>query len=457
MLVTTWIITFLLIIGIGLYAGTKIKTAGQWNGSDHSMGAFSVGAMLAAWQIGGMSIVGAAQNGYTMGIAGSWYSIAGSIYFLLMAVLAGPLRSHMKTSSLPDFLQDRYGTGVARLQSYIWIGYGLIYIPIQLKTIASIIQIVLPGIETLLAMFIGVTIAAIYTGFAGMKGSASISRIVCIGTYVLLIAFVAVNLNQFGGYSGLLSQLPEGYGQMSAMPTQQIIAWIVASVLSYMVLQSALQPMLAAKDVKTAGRGCVLGYILSAPICILTAMIGMMARAKTTELGDGAVAFAWAIREMSNPIWAGIIFATITMIIAATLATMMMATSTIIADVYGKQINKNASDASILKISRVGTIVVAYVSLALGLLIPSASITNMFLTLTYAVTTPFSYSVIIGLFWKRVNSKASFYSAVAGVIVAIAWIVCGMNDKLNIVYPTIIASYLVGFLFTMMNKETVEQ
>lgn len=69
MLVATWIITFVLIIGVGIYAGTKITSSSQWSGGDKTMGAFAIGAVLGAWQIGGMSIVGAAQNGYTMGIA----------------------------------------------------------------------------------------------------------------------------------------------------------------------------------------------------------------------------------------------------------------------------------------------------------------------------------------------------------------------------------------------------
>lgn len=453
MLIVAWVVTFLLIVGIDMYAGTKVKTSEDWNGSDHSMGAFSVGCMLAAWQIGGMSIVGAAQNGYTMGIAGSWYSIAGSIYFLVMAVIAGPLRRHIKTASLPDFLLDRYGVGVARLQSYMWIVYGIVYIPIQLMTISSIIRIVFPSTSALAAMLLGVTIAAIYTGFAGMKGSASIARIVCIGTYILLAFFVGMNLKQMGGYQYLVAQLPEGYGSMSAMPTQQIMAWIVASILSYLVLQSALQPMLSAKSEKAARNGCLIGYALSAPICILTAIIGMMAKVQTDSLGDGSTAFAWAVRQMSHPLFAGILFAMITMIIAATLATMMMATGTIIANVYGTQINRNATDAKKLKISRIGTIVVAYVSLVFGQLIPSAQITNMFLTLTYAVTTPFSYSVIVGLFWKRVDNKASFYSAIVGALVAVVWIAVGLNSTLNLVYPTLISSYAVGLFFTLLNKE----
>ena len=449
MLIATWIITFGVFVGVGIYAGTKITQSNQWSGSDHSMGVVSIGCMLGAWQIGGMSVVGAAQNGYTMGIAGMWYSIAGSLYFLLMAALAGPLRRNMSKGSLPEFLQGRYGTSVVRLQSYVWIVFGCIYIPIQLKTISSIIQIVLPGLNAGLCMFIGVTVAAVYTGFAGMKGSAAIGRVVCIGTYILLVGFVALNLGGFGGYSGLVSQLPAGFDQPSAMPTSKIVAWALGGALSSIVMQSALQPMLSAKDEKTARWGCILGYAIAGPICILTAIIGMMARAKTADLGDGATAFAWAIKDMSNPIMAGIIFAVATMIIAATMATMMMATGTVLTNVYKTQINPNASDGTVLKMSRIGTIVVAYLSLALGFVIPSAQITNMFLTLCYMVTSPFSYCVIVGMFWKRVNSKAALFSVVTGMITAIVWVVSGLNGKLDLVYPTIAVSYVVGLVATL--------
>ena len=166
-------------------------------------------------------------------------------------------------------------------------------------------------------------------------------------------------------------------------------------------------------------------------------------------LGDGATAFAWAIRDMNTPVMAGIIFAVCTMIIAATMATMMMATGTILTNIYKKQINKNADDHQILKISRFGTIAVAYVSLLVGFFIPSAQMTNMFLTLTYCVTSPFSYSVVVGLFWKRVNAKASFASVIAGIVTAIAWVVLGLNGTLNVVYPTIVVSYVVGIIVTL--------
>lgn len=80
----TWGIALIAIMAAGIWAGRALENSRQFTGSDRSQSAISIGCMLAAIQIGGMSIIGAAQNGYTTGIAGAWYSVAGCCYFFVM-------------------------------------------------------------------------------------------------------------------------------------------------------------------------------------------------------------------------------------------------------------------------------------------------------------------------------------------------------------------------------------
>lgn len=131
MLIATWIVTFVIIVGIGVWSGTKIKSANQWSGGDKTMGPLTLGCVFAAWQIGGMAVVGAAQNGYTLGISGAWYSIAGSFYFIALALFAKLIRNNMPGDSVPIYLQKRFDTKTSRLYSYAWIVYGFLYIPIS--------------------------------------------------------------------------------------------------------------------------------------------------------------------------------------------------------------------------------------------------------------------------------------------------------------------------------------
>lgn len=453
MLVLTWVVAFVAIVAIGIYAGTKITSSNQWSGGDKSMGALTLGFVFAAWQIGGMAVVGAAQNGFNLGISGAWYSIAGSFYFVAIAVMAKIIRERMPGDSVPNYLLHRFGVAPSRLYSYAWIIYGFLYIPMQLKTVASIIQIALPELGVNLAMFVGLTLAVIYTSFSGMKGASAVGRVVCIGMYALMVVFVFTTLPKFGGFSTMLSKLPPQYSSMTNMPIQRIIAWIVGGCLSTAVMQSVLQPLLAAKDPTAARNGALLGYAFAAPICLFTATAGIFAAAAGAKLGNGATAFAWSIKEFSSSVFAGLIFAFATMIIAATMATMMLATGTIITNVYKTDINPNADDAKVLKISKVTTFVFAYLTLIPSVLIPSTAITNLFLTMQHVAAAPVSFSILVGLLWKGCTKEGSFWSMLTGMVVGVAWMLMGLTDTLEAVYPVVLVSYTVGIVVSLMTQK----
>lgn len=456
MLIATWIITFVIIVAIGVYSGTKIKSANQWSGGDKTMGAVTLGCVFAAWQIGGMAVVGAAQNGYNLGVAGAWYSIAGSFYFIALAIFAKTIRNNMPGDSVPVYLQKRFDTRTYRLYSYAWIVYGFLYIPTQLKTVASIIQIAIPNLNVTLAMLIGLTIAVIYTSFSGMRGMSSVGRVVCIGIYALLIFFVLTTLPKFGGFSAMMSKLPAEYSSMGNMPTQRIIAWILGGCLSTAVMQSVLQPLLAAKSPQAARTGSILGYVFAAPICLLTATCGIFAKVSGADLGDGSTAFAYSVKTLSNPVFAGVVFAFATMIIAATMATMMLATGTIITNIYKTEINPNADDTKVLKLSKLITFVFAYLTLIPALFLPSNALTNLFLTLQHVAAAPVSFAILVGLTWKRCTKQGAFWSMATGMAVGVVWMLLGLTDMLEAVYPVVLVSYTVGIVVSLATSKKAE-
>ncbi|MGE4277497.1 MAG: sodium:solute symporter [Lawsonibacter sp.] len=456
MLIATWIIAFVIIVGIGIFSGKAISSSDQWSGADKKLGVLGIGAVLGAWQIGGISIVGAAQNGYNFGIAAMWYSIGGSAYFLVCAVMAKILRDGMPGDSAAIYMRNRYSKTLSRLYMFVYLVMAWIYIPIQLKTVSSVIRIVLPSFNAVVCMVIGLCIAAFYTGFAGMKGAATVGKIVCFGIYALLIVFAVMHLGEFGGYSGLLSSLPDGYGNIFAgtMTPSYVLSLVIGGFLSSSVMQAVLQPIMAAKDYKSARYGCLVGYLMGAPICIITGLMGMMAYSVSkASLDNGSTAFAWIVHELSSPVFAGIIFAIATMIISATMATQMMAAGTLLKNISA-DFKHDLSDKTLLNISRWGTLIFAFTSLIPALVIPSASLTFVFLTLIYGATCPFSFTIIFGLLWKKVNKTAALWSTVVGLAVAIFWIASGYNTTVcSVVYPTIAASYVVGILLTVATGE----
>ena len=115
MLIISWAIALIAIMIAGMWAGRALESSRQFTGADRSYGAIGVGCMLAAVQIGGMSMIGAAQNGYNIGIAGAWYSVSGCCYFFVMIACVKALYKKMPGVSLTQYLGMRYGKINARI------------------------------------------------------------------------------------------------------------------------------------------------------------------------------------------------------------------------------------------------------------------------------------------------------------------------------------------------------
>lgn len=452
MLIISWAIALIVIMIAGMWAGRALESSRQFTGADRSYGAIGVGCMLAAVQIGGMSMIGAAQNGYNIGIAGAWYSVSGCCYFFVMIACVKALYKKMPGVSLTQYLGMRYGKINARIYVVIYLVYAVLYVPIQLQTCVGVLQIVVPQLSYNVVALIALFLCVMYTGYAGMKGANTVGKIICLGTYAVLIVFIFVATGQLGGISGVLDALPASYSDPFQMKTTDILAYAFGNVFTYFGFQSFMQPMLAAKDVKTARRGLWIGWALSAPICIFTAFIGMIARVGAGDsLGDGTTAYAWAIQEYSNTIFAGITLALTFMIIAATLAGMFMGVSLFVHYLW-VDLKPDTSDKTLLKVDRYSTYIYALITIIPSLMIPTDNITALFVNLGFCVLVPISFSLIGGVFWDRVTKQAAMASHLAGIGCAIIWVATGLVDVLSPTYPVAVVTWGVGIIATLMSK-----
>ena len=132
------------------------------------------------------------------------------------------------------------------------------------------------------------------------------------------------------------------------------------------------------------------------------------------------------------------------------MATMMLATGTIITNVYKTEINPDVDDAKVLKLSKTITVIFAYLTLIPAFLIPSSSLTNLFLTLQHVAAAPVSFSILAGLMWKKTTTQGAFWSMLTGMITGVAWMLLGFTDIVEAVYPVVIVTYGVGIVVSLM-------
>ena len=442
MLQVVWAITFIGVIILGIIAGRKVKNIQEWALGGRNLTWIDVGCILAAFQMGGTTIIGVAQNGFKIGYAGAWYSITGTIAMLCMLLVVKPLRRRTNGDSLMSFMSDRYSPAVAKFYSYSYLLMGFFYIPIQLFTLCTVIQLVIPNSSLAVAAVIGLVLAVSYSALSGIEGAKVVGKLTCLFAYIFIAVGTFLIVSKAGGWADIKAVAPADHFSMANMPLNTIIGWIISSICGFMTMQAALQPTLAAKDDSHAVKGAIAGAIFSLPMGFLTATIGIVACVKLPEI-DSSAAFVETVNTFLPSWLTGIILGMVALIIG-----------TIMKNIYVNEINKNAEPKKVLAVSRILTFVFAMLSMIPIFAISKSTLSNVFMVVVTCGTAPMTFSVVCGLFWKKATKQGALWSMIVGIVVGIAWIVAGLNGKLNVCFPILITSFLVGYIVSKAtNKE----
>lgn len=443
------------ICAIGIYAGRNLTSAAQWANDGKTLNWVTVGILLVTFQIGGTSTIGATQNGYNLGIAGIWYAVTGTAGMIVSAFFISSLRKYITEDNIANFMENRYDKKVSNLYSYAYLAMGFVYIPIQLFTLSTIFQTIMPNLSLTAACIIGLILSMSYTVVSGVKGANYVSKISCILMYALLAVGLGLVLGKTGGIPQLKINLPSSYFTPFAMDTKIWLGWFVTVVVGFITMQAAIQPSLIAKDDSSARKGIVFGALLNLPCGFICAILGMVAMSMSLDLkGVSSMAFATVINTYCPPMLTSALFASIGLIIICTLAGQMLAIGTIFRQLLQKAFSKKEfSDMKALNITRVLTFVYGLFTIIPTFAI-QRSILNQLLTILIAcVTGPMFFSILSGMYWKRMNATAALWSIISGMAIGIIWVVFGMSDALHPIYIILPVSSIVGFVVCKMTSK----
>lgn len=445
-------VLFVTILLLGILAGRNIKGANEWANGGKNLKWFTSGMLIVTFQIGGTSIIGSSQFGYTLGMAGVWYSLAGSVAIALSALFASSLRKHINEDTFTNFLENRYSSKVGNIYSTVYLVMGFIYIPIQLFTLTTILRTAIPSLSFNASCVIGLLLSISYIVVSGIKGASLVSKITGILMYVSITIGVIFTLNKTGGFIHLREVLPDSYFSIFTMPTYTWVSWFITVFVAFLTMQAAIQPTLSCQDDKQAVKGVLFGAMINLPIGFLCAWIGMVSKAQmTTE--TSSLAFASTISKFT-PTWlTGIIFAGIALIIVCTLAGQMLAVGTIIQKVLKPIYDKKAfDDKRRLLFARMLTFGYAFLTIIPTFLVQQAMLSQLVTILIACATGPMFFSIVAGMFWNRMNATASTWSILAGLVVGVSWSVFGNTGAIHPVYLILPASALAGIIVALASE-----
>ncbi len=446
---------FVITMAIGLLAARKTKSSANFMGS--GMGVLAIVCVACGQWLGGTATTGCAEYGFTSGISGWWYTIANGIGMLMMALFFAERYRRYGSVTIPGIIEKLLGVN-ARTVSSILLIFVMLAVGLSQMISAGKLGQSLLGIDFTLSCCIFAVIFIVYTMSGGMDSVAATNKLHLIIMYAGMILAVVLAVMQCGGMESFTTELSaidarEGTNHFSmfGIGASTVVSWILASVLSAGAAQASIQPVLAAKDPKTAKKACLISVFVVVPFGLFSCLLGMASRV-ISERGilldlagvnvvDPKLAFTTLIMNMS-PVLSGIILASILAAVLSTISPIILASATMFTkDIYQNRLKKNASDKEIVFMSRLTTAISGVICCLAAIALVNASAVLDLVYAAYTLRGVLFIVLLFGMYWKHASGKGACCAMLVTFVCCVAWV--GVKIVTGS-YPLVIGSFAVS-------------
>jgi Na+/proline symporter len=403
--------------------------------------------LLSSW-IGSGSLFAGGENAFHHGFAALWQP-AGGWFGLLVIYFIAPRARKFAQFTIPDLLETRYNLW-ARVLGAVAILFAFTAITsYQFKGGGDVLHIIFPGLDEVararfglaagkehaLGMVIIAVFVILFTALAGMASVAYMDVVIGSLTTVSAIVAVPILLGRVGGLTGLHAALPPEYFQLfgrfgwSKGSSQGLgpalaraLELLVPTLLLMLGNQSIYQKFFSARSERDARLsvvgwlgGTVLLEILIVGIAVLGAALFLTAPdVKAREIIPYTARHG--LVSLVGAILLGAIFAKV---ISTANNYLFSPATNLVNDVFLRFLSRNATDRSVLFVSRLTIVLLGLFALLQGTVSESILAMSLYAYTVYsAAITPV---VLAAFFWRRATAPGAIACILAGTVITIVW------------------------------------
>lgn len=410
-----------------------------------------------AWLL--LGLPGAA---YASGLLEFWTAlgcVSGIIfYWFFVARALREETERLGAITLPTFLAARYHKGQAVIRilaTFIIIFFFIFYLSAQFNGAGKILNVTF-GLDQTTGMVIGALVIIFYTmmgGFFAVAWTDMVQGIIMIGTLVVLPLVGLVELMEVSGGTKPLAGLVAAEGHSLLSFTGGKSGWAAAALiisglswaLGYMGQPHLLTRFMSIKNpgkIKVSRRIAIAWVIPAFTGAVVIGLVG--AGLHGQGIFDDIEKVMPHLANELLPAWLAGIF--VSGAIAAMMSTadsqLLVISSSIIEDFFHRTLGRDVGDASLLKGSRIITILVGLIGFAIAL----TSDKLIFSMVSYAwagLGSSFGPLILLMLTWKKVTWQGVIAGLVTGFITTVVW---SEITQLDAVISVRFVSWVLAFL-----------
>ena len=431
----TFTLYLVVLIGIGIWSSRLLDTVGDYVIGGRRVGPVVTGFSERASEMSGWLTLGVPANAYGTGIM-AFLNGLGMIPadLLAWAGIAKRLRKYsevVRAVTLPTFFETRLqdDTGwVKGVSSVVLILFEGGYVGAQIVAAGTLLRI-LTGMEMWVGIIVG---GAIVIGYTMLGGYFAVAWTDYFQGAIILIGFIVLPILAFFHFGGL------PFGELSTMDTSFVsitggtAGWAAAfGIISYAAIglgvpgnPHIMVRFMGIDRIKNVRLAALVAQLFMFAAYIGAAFVGLYAlTAFGTGIENGDTVMPRLTLELFPDVIAGII-------LAAALAAMMssadsqllVATSAVVEDVYHGFMNQQASQETLVRLSRYVTLTIGIASVAFAYLAKSTPIYTLVLDYAWGgLGAAIGPTLIATLWWRRFTAQGSVASMIVGTLTMVVW------------------------------------
>jgi SSS family solute:Na+ symporter len=335
-----------------------------------------IGFSLFASNISSTTLVGLAGNAYRYGVAVSAFEWGTSIVLVLMMFLLIPFYIKSRISTVPEFLEKRFGPKARRYFSALNIFLSLVVDTAgSLFAGAMVLQVFFPGLNLWVTCIVLAVLAGIYTAAGGLEAVVFTDVIqgiiLLVGTTILaIICFAQFDFSWTAVTEGVrASEAYNGHLSMIRPPGDPDLPWpgmftgvLLLGFYYWGMNQYIVQRVLGARDVNHARYGALLaGFLKLTPLFIMV-LPGVMAVVLLPDLQDPDQVFPTLVREFLPVGVLGLVMAGLIAAIMSSIDSTLNSASTLVTLDFIKPRKPDMTEKETAHVGRVCTFVFMVIS-----------------------------------------------------------------------------------------------
>lgn len=427
------------LLAIGFWVGRHLKGSEDLFLGGRSVRWYNIAASIFGTNIGPSFLIASCSAAYSMGMVTASFEWMAWVCLFLLCTLFLPHYLSLGVTTMPEFVNRRFG-----MASYNFLSYYALFTTLILWIAGALY----PGavlLSQMLAWPLWVSAAALMVLCLLIAVSGGLLAIAITDTYqtILIIggalALTWIGLDKVGGLVKLVEATPPSYWELFRPLSDQHYPWLTL-VLGYPVIgiwfwctdQTIVQRVLAARSFRQAmGGGLAAGFLKIIPPLIFM-LPGIVCFVLHPGLTSADESFLTMVTNHLPDGMKGVICVVLIAALVSTVGAGINSFSTLLTlDIWVRQFRPSATKQEIRMLGRITTGVVSVLAVLCAIAMGGAgkNIFDLFQSIIAYFAPPMAAVFLVGVLWPRATGKAAFATLVCGTTLCLSIGVLDFKNK----------------------------